>query len=286
MVKEKHLERIVSSFEKNMEDVIRQAEKYWNLDIERSTLSKYFVDLPDMWRRGEKSCRSAVTVPLFEIIQGDRIPIELENTLISFDVKICTFDELLDRNNLDSSTKGNLIMSNLTSDINLLKLAGEKNEELVEAVKKYIVNIMQIPIAENVNYGNFLEAESEDKELKFAELSYNQRARDIEIFYDLLDIYLEKLDYDRETTKEQVLAYRKLELLEKDLSDLESDIRNDEKKIPVALQEKYDDSGVISRKINKLRERLYNSVDWKNNNEDVESYFKKLIESLSAYEKI
>lgn len=269
-----------------MKDVILQAEKYWNLDVESSTVGKYFVDLPDMWRRGKKSCRSAVTVPLFEIIQGDRIPIELENTLISFDVKIGTFDELLDRNNLDSSTKGNLIMSNLISDLNLLKLAGEKNEELVEAVKKYIVNIMQIPIAENVNYGNFLEAESEDKELKFAELSYNQRARDIEIFYDLLDIYLEKLDYDRETTKEQVLAYRKLELLEKDLSDLESDIRNDEKKIPVALKEKYDDSEVISRKINKLRERLYNSVDWKNNNKDVELYFKRLIGSLSVYEKI
>jgi len=286
MVMEEDLERVISSYKRRVRDIVRNAEEYWNLEIDSSVIREYFQSIPRMWKKGEKSCRSAITIPIFEISSRKKIPTELEYSLISFDVKIGTFDELLDEKNLDTSRKGNLIMSNLMTDLDIINLAKDKNDDILEAVKKYNMNVMQIPFAENVNGDKFLKAKNESKELEFAKRSYDQRGRDIEIFYDLSEIYLEEIEHNKKQTKEQLLTYRKLELLEKDLRDIESDIKNDEKKIPVLLEEKYDDKKVISEKIDKLRNQLYHSTKWENENKELELYFEELIKGLDFHERI
>lgn len=273
----KSINEIIKIYNNITKNSIKNCLEYTDY-LSSSEFENFLFKIPKMWEQRKKSCRSATIIPLIRILYNDKIPKELINSLISLDVKINTFDELLDKDSLKNFEKAAFVMSNLFSDLSIIEFAG--NNEIIDNYKKYLTDIVTIPYIEKRTYKKILETEKSKEGIYEAFKSYKYRSKDISIFIELPNINL-NLNINQKL-KKQIYTYRMLELLSKDLLDLEDDIENNETKPTTAYVKKYRDKNIVIKKINLIKKRISYNVEWSNTNSKIEEYFSNLRNELGG----
>lgn len=245
---------ITKLYNKFIDEIVEETMLYQDGEINKDHYENFLYKLPEMWKSGEKSCRSAFVISVIENIFKMEIPRKIKLSLISLDIKINSLDELLDNENLSYGNKASFVISNLYSDISLYNMA---NEIFVENYKKYISAILAVPVMEKRTYNKIVKC-SHEEEKKYIKKSYSYRAQDISIFIKLPSELLElKLIGCLE---KEFYRYRKSRLAIGDLKDFEEDLENNEYKPTTALFKKGYTYDEIEDKINSIKEDFEKKV--------------------------
>ncbi len=252
------------------------------------------------WETGKKISRSSYIIPVGYKIQAkykqskEKNIQEIENIIISLDTVISTLDDTVDILIEDKKEKWE---REVTKIINFLYIMSELNRVfpdlhyqklLIDTILNFIVSLTQIPWLEKEYSDKITQASTQEEEEKFAIECLKKRAEDIDIFIELLILYL---NIDKEyslTLMKNIKNYRALELFSKDYFDISIDIENKSNTPTVALFKKYQDRKEIFNTIIKnISDKLYleiKNITPKDKEDEVVIFLEKL--GKEKYDKI
>ncbi len=253
------------------------------------------------WETGKKTSRSSYIIPIGYKIQSkykqskEKNIREIENIIISLDTVISTLDDTVDILIEDKKEKWE---REVTKIINFLYIMSELNRVfpdlhyqklLIDTILNFIVSLTQIPWLEKEYSDKITKASTqEEEEEEFAIECLKKRAKDIDIFIELLILYL---NIDKEyslTLMKNIKNYRVLELFSKDYFDISIDIENKSNTPTIALFKKYQDrKEIFNAIISNISDKFYleiKNITPKDKGDEVVIFLEKL--GKEKYDKI
>lgn len=137
----------------------------------------------DEWESGYRGMRSYPVVNTYGQAFGRRVPERLLPVLVALDLKVVTFDDLIDTQALTQDEK--ICSSAVVAFSTLLEwqpLPSEHVEEIADVLRDYWVVLSQIPLVEGRTMDTIRRAATADEMLAASQSVYAYRARDIDAF--------------------------------------------------------------------------------------------------------
>ena len=227
----------------------------------------------EKWETRKKISRASYIIPVGYKIQArykhpkEKNIQKIENIIISLDTVISALDDTVDILIEDKKEKWE---REVTKIINFLYIMSELNRVfpdlryqklLIDTILNFIISLTQIPSLEKEYSDKITQASTQEEEEKFAIECLKKRAKDIDIFIELLILYL---NIDKEyalTLTKTIKIYRALELFSKDYFDISIDIESKSNTPAVALFKKYQDrKEIFNRTIRNILDELYSEI--------------------------
>jgi len=204
------------------------------------------------WKKGKKLSRASYMIPVIYMVAFDEHKScdknnlsDIENILISLDIVINNLDDSVDILQEDKKSKWNReVIKTINFIYIFLKLnkviPDSKTRDLViNKTLDFIVMLTQIPWFEKKYSESISKSKSTKIEEKLAIECLRERAKDVDIFSELMILYLGiKKNHARGIIK-AVRDYRALELFSKDYFDIDTDIEDESNTPTVSIYKKY-----------------------------------------------
>jgi hypothetical protein len=174
-------------------------------------------ELIEKWKSGKKYLRTLSVMKAFP-----EYPMNSLNLSISIDAMINIFDDLFDEN-LEKHTKNNYLLEIFRMLANYHYQAS--NENLRFHMGNYFNKIIMIASLEKHFYNLIKNEKRDDNLLKTATHIYDIRSLDVDIFIEIPLSASDTIQFKDDVLK-AARIHRALELLNKDILDIEHDIEN------------------------------------------------------------
>ncbi len=172
-------------------------------------------NIANMWKNGQKVCRTKYVMEAM----GENYPTPILEISLVIDAIVNNLDELLDESL--PKDKKSLHIFDLSKDIGYISSSNKLNSEQKEMVGTFFRNKIPIVGGGEFYYTELIQGSPDDFTLwkKY----YDSRIIDIDIFMELA---LNELGYKSEDTIRAARDFRAVNLISKDIRDIEDDVEN------------------------------------------------------------
>jgi len=172
-------------------------------------------NIANMWKNGQKVCRTKYVMEAME----ENYPTPILEISLVIDAIVNNLDELLDENL--PKDKKSLHIFDLSKDIGYVSSSNKLSSEQREMVGTFFRNKIPIVGGGEFYYTELIQGSPDDFTLwkKY----YDSRIIDIDIFMELA---LSELGYKSEDTIRAARDFRAVNLIAKDIRDIEDDVEN------------------------------------------------------------
>lgn len=195
----------------------------------RTILNEYCSHITSKWSKNQKYLRTLFALEAF----GDQYPEEMLRTSLSIDTTINLLDDLLDEE-LGKVEKIPLMeeLIRIFSVYNYQRF----DHELKEQIGAYFNKIVAVLLSEKIFMGIINKEENDEAIVELATKMYYGRSMDIDIFVDI-PLYALK-DERSDKILKMARSFRVVNLLEKDIRDIEHDKKNAVETFPTFVFDK------------------------------------------------
>ncbi len=224
----------INTLQNLIKEIERDFEKsLYIVDLEKTfPPSKVFLEYMRLLTNSKrkKTLRTELVNLYLKELKKEALREDEIKPLLLVDIMIGATDDLIDNINDKLQTYKNAVLilfSTAYFGENLFNYTKKANK-ILTALKNYLITVSQIPIVENY-WSKKIEKTSNTEKIKEILIkSYEFRAKDIDFFADTCQIFEKCNSKDRENLR----TLRALQLVLKDLYDLDWDIKN-KTKIPL-----------------------------------------------------
>lgn len=191
------------------------------------------------WKNSRKTLRTIPTLELLEEKFSKEIDEKLVKALTALDLQINTLDDIVDTKDPEKEERIKMATQAAYSPLLLQQNLDEK-EEIIQTLSRYYYQTLQTTKIEGKKLEELKRAGKDQKIIEAAEQSYQYRARDIEIFGEVVGSYLELEEEKKGELIAELKDLRAIEILWKDLRDIERDIQDEDPTPIIVLMEKFE----------------------------------------------
>lgn len=189
-------------------DIMKECENMLSLSCKNIT---------DKWSKGRKYARTLFIIEAYQ----DEYPIQILETSVLIDAMVNILDDLLDEN-MSSGEKKLYVLEFLRVFALHNKKVVSKEAQLI--IGEYFFQLISLAVVEN-HFDVTLNKENDfDRLIESSIKVLNCRSMDIDIFHELVFIY--RVDYsesERESLKKIARLFRAVNIMKKDVDDMEHD---------------------------------------------------------------
>ena len=226
------VERNLDNIKDILENEIKVDESDEILNIMKENLEGVSSAIVKRWESGKKYVRTKFVKENLK-----DYPKDILNASVSLDAEINLLDDLLDEE-LDKNDRAINVVGILRS----LSLLNHKNlnEKTREAVSRYFEKLLCVAVLEKTYREKIENTDDYDEILSLSEEIYRCRSLDIDIFVQipLMNGYKNLSKEERENVLERARLFRGLNLLKKDINDIEHDKKTEIPNVLISIEKK------------------------------------------------
>jgi len=218
------------------------------------------------WETGRKSFRTCPVLQVYEAVRDDPISDAVKRTLTGLNATINVLDDIIDTRNLEKPDKikltANVAFAGMLAFTNI---PASQRDRVVDTIIQYLTELFQIPLVEARSLTAIQEATSIDEIVQASSTCYAYRSRDINAFATLSGILHGMDDELLSQLADDLRVYRAHELIFKDITDIQVDLRDGDPTPIIAIIE----HSSHPRKVEHFITRIYDQFEYSNVSRDI-----------------